>query len=210
MFAISLPSRHTSNSAPQQTKNKKKPSEINDFRGLLVRVVRLERTVSWSQTRRDTNFAIPGYSLFCHDTTARGKNKVFSVCGHLCGQSRFYAVFRNRGKSRKHRRHKTLRRFALPRPGYRHGTPEGWSDIFGGHFRAFPHLSARDILQRCLFQYGSFHLFFPRLGHGLGQDRKSAAQKLRRCKQRIGEERDKENQSFRQPMGITYIPSARR
>ena len=90
----------------------------------MVRVVRLERTVSWSQTRRDTNFAIPGYSLFCHDTTARGKNKVFSVCGHLCGQSRFYAVFRNRGKSRKHRRHKTLRRFALPRPGYRHGTPK--------------------------------------------------------------------------------------
>ena len=30
-----------------------------------------------SQTRRDTNFAIPGYSLSCHDTTARGKNKVF-------------------------------------------------------------------------------------------------------------------------------------
>ena len=24
--------------------------EINDFRGILVRVVRLERTVSWSQT----------------------------------------------------------------------------------------------------------------------------------------------------------------
>ena len=43
--------------------NKKKPSEIHDFRGLLVRVVRLERTVSWSQTRRDTNFAIPGYSI---------------------------------------------------------------------------------------------------------------------------------------------------
>ena len=39
------------------------PSETNDFRGLLVRVVRLERTVSWSQTRRDTNFAIPGYSI---------------------------------------------------------------------------------------------------------------------------------------------------
>ena len=32
--------------------------------GALVRVVRLERTVSWSQTRRDTNFAIPGYLLF--------------------------------------------------------------------------------------------------------------------------------------------------
>ena len=26
--------------------------------------MRLERTVSWSQTRRDTNFAIPGYLLF--------------------------------------------------------------------------------------------------------------------------------------------------
>ena len=90
----------------------------------MVRVVRLERTVSWSQTRRDTNFAIPGYSLFCHDTTARGKNKAFSVCGHLCGQSRFCAVFGNRWKSHKRRCHKALRRFDLPRPGYRHGTPK--------------------------------------------------------------------------------------
>ena len=86
--------------------------------------MRLERTVSWSQTRRDTNFAIPGYSLFCHDTTASGKNKVFSVCGHLCGQRRFCAAFCNRGKSRKCRRRKALRRFTLPRPGYRHGTPK--------------------------------------------------------------------------------------
>ena len=77
-----------------------------------------------SQTRRDTNFAIPGYSLFCHDTTARGKNKVFSVCGHSCGQNRFCAAFSNRGKSRKRRRHKALRRFSLPCPGYRHGTPK--------------------------------------------------------------------------------------
>ena len=90
----------------------------------MVRVVRLERTVSWSQTRRDTNFAIPGYSLFCHDTTASGKNKVFSVCGHLCGQSRFYAVFNDWGKSHKCRCHKAFRRFALLRPGYRHGTPK--------------------------------------------------------------------------------------
>ena len=90
----------------------------------MVRVVRLERTVSWSQTRRDTNFAIPGYSLFCHDTTARGKNKDFSVCGHSCGQSHFYAAFGNREKSRKRRCHKALRRFALPCPGYRHGTPK--------------------------------------------------------------------------------------
>ena len=96
----------------------------NDFRGLLVRVVRLERTVSWSQTRRDTNFAIPGYSFFCHDTTANGKNKVFSVCSHLCGQSCFYAAFGNRGKSSKRRCHKALRRFTLPCPGYGHGTPK--------------------------------------------------------------------------------------
>ena len=40
------------------------PSEINDFRGVLVRVARLERAVSWSQTRRDTNFATPGYLVF--------------------------------------------------------------------------------------------------------------------------------------------------
>ena len=61
---------------------------------------------------------------FCHDTTARGKNKDFSVCGHLCGQSRFYGTFGNQGKSRKRRRHKALRRFVLPCPGYRHGTPK--------------------------------------------------------------------------------------
>ena len=164
----------------------------------MVRVVRLERTVSWSQTRRDTNFAIPGYSIsaiiprregkskiflsvviyvvkaafvslsaigespanagvtrlcgvsscpapdtatalpnvapyqlshtrifnFCHDTTANGKNKVFSVCGHLCGQSRFYAVFGNRRKPRKRRCRKALRRFTSPYPGYRHGAPK--------------------------------------------------------------------------------------
>ena len=61
---------------------------------------------------------------FCHDTTARGKNKVFSVCGHLCGQRRFCAAFCNRGKSRKRRCRKALRRFASPYPGYRHGTPK--------------------------------------------------------------------------------------
>ena len=61
---------------------------------------------------------------FLHDTTARGKNKVFSVCGHLCGQSRFYAVFGNRRKTRYRPCRKALRRFALPRPGYRHGTPK--------------------------------------------------------------------------------------
>ena len=82
----------------------------------------------------DTATALPNHAFyqlnytrifnFCHDTTARGKNKDFSVCGHLCGQSRFCAVFGNRGKSRKCRCHKAFRRFALPRPGYRHGTPK--------------------------------------------------------------------------------------
>ena len=84
----------------------------------------LEGGATRSQTRRDTNFATPGYSLSCHDTTARGKNKVFSVCGHLCGQSHFYAVFCNWGKSCKRMCHKALRHFALPCPGYRHGTPK--------------------------------------------------------------------------------------
>ena len=87
-------------------------------------IFRLEVGATRSQTRRDTNFAIPGYSLFCHDTTASGKNKAFSVCGHSCGQSRFYATFSNRVKSSKRRCHKALRRFALTRPGYNHGTPK--------------------------------------------------------------------------------------
>ena len=61
---------------------------------------------------------------FCHDITAGEKNKDFSVCGHLCGQSRFYTAFGNRGKSRKRRRCKALRRFTSPYPGYNHGTPK--------------------------------------------------------------------------------------
>ena len=61
---------------------------------------------------------------FCHYITAREKIKDFSVCGHLCGQTHFCAAFGNRGKSRKRRRQKALRRFALPCPGYRHGTPK--------------------------------------------------------------------------------------
>ena len=61
---------------------------------------------------------------FCHYTTAGGKIKDFSVCGHSCGQSRFYTAFDNRRKSSKRRCHKALRGFALPCPGYRHGTPK--------------------------------------------------------------------------------------
>ena len=61
---------------------------------------------------------------FCHYTTAERKIKDFPVCGHSCGQNRFYAVFGNRGKSRKRRCYKALRRFVLPCPGYHHGTPK--------------------------------------------------------------------------------------
>ena len=71
-----------------------------------------------------TNCATPGYSLFCHDTMASDKNKDFSVCGHLCGQRRFCAVFGNRRKTRYRPCCKALRRFALSCPGYRHGTPK--------------------------------------------------------------------------------------
>ena len=70
--------------------------------------------------------------------------------------------------------------------------PEGWSGIFSGHFKAFPKLSARKFPQHHPFQYGYIHLIFPRLGHGLGQTRKPAAQILRRCKQRIGGDADRE------------------
>ena len=90
----------------------------------MVRVTGFEPAASCAQTRRDTNFAMPRYLLFRHDTTASDKNKDFSVCGHLCGQSRFCAAFGNRGKSSKHRCHKALRGFALLCPGYRHGTPK--------------------------------------------------------------------------------------
>ena len=139
----------------------------------MVRVVRLERTVSWSQTRRDTNFAIPGYSIsamiprqvekskiflsvviyvvkaafvpfwqrgkvpqtpvlqgfaafrpdpsrirprhsqswratncaipgysiFLHDTMRRRKKQVFRVCGQCCGQARFCGGIFRRGIS---------------------------------------------------------------------------------------------------------------
>ena len=43
----------------------------------MVRVVRLERTVSWSQTRRDTNFAIPGYSISAMIPRRTVKIKIF-------------------------------------------------------------------------------------------------------------------------------------
>ena len=59
-----------------------------------------------------------------HYSTKFVRLKDYSVCGHLCGQSRFYTAFGNRGKSSKRRCRKALRRFDLPRPGYNHGTPK--------------------------------------------------------------------------------------
>ena len=160
----------------------------------MVRVVRLERTVSWSQTRRDTNFAIPGYSISAIIPRRGRKSKIFlsvvkaafmplSAIGgnpanagvtRLCGVSpcpvpdtatalpnvapyqlshtrlftflplyhgggenqRFFCLwsfmwsrpllrrFQQSGKFCKCRCRKALRRFTLPRPGYRHGTPK--------------------------------------------------------------------------------------
>ena len=77
-----------------------------------------------TQIKRATNCAIPGYLILNHYSTKFVRLKDFSVCGHLCGQSRFYAVFGNRRKPRKRRRRKALRRFTLPRPGYRHSAPK--------------------------------------------------------------------------------------
>ena len=41
--------------------NKQKPSEINRFQRVLVRVARLERAASTSQMSRATNCTTPGY-----------------------------------------------------------------------------------------------------------------------------------------------------
>ena len=59
--------------------NKKNPSEINDFRGILVRDGRLELPTSCSQSKRATNCANPGFLViqFC------------TRCGQTCGQAVF-------------------------------------------------------------------------------------------------------------------------
>ena len=56
---------------------KKQPLKSVISEAVLVRVVRLERTVSWSQTRRDTNFAIPGYSISAIIPRREGKSEIF-------------------------------------------------------------------------------------------------------------------------------------
>ena len=115
---------------------------------------------------------------------------LISRLGRVWVRGKSYKIL-HRKKSRKHRKIRLKSkdfsriwsecRDSNPRPL----GPEGWSDIFSGHFEPFLRLSTRKISQRRPFRHGSFHLIFPRLGHGLGQTRKPAAQNLRRCKQRI-------------------------
>ena len=56
----------------------------------MVRVVRLERTVSWSQTRRDTNFAIPGYSISVIIPQRGGKSKIFCLWSFMWSKPILY------------------------------------------------------------------------------------------------------------------------
>ena len=48
---------------------------------------------SRSQSKRATNCATPGYSIFLHDTMQRRKKQVFRVCGRRCGHAQFCGSF---------------------------------------------------------------------------------------------------------------------
>ena len=61
-------------------------------------IFQLEGGATRSQTRRDTNFAIPGYSLFCHDTTASGKNQSFFCLWSFMWSKALLCRFRQSGK----------------------------------------------------------------------------------------------------------------
>ena len=76
-------------------------STCSDWVGsfILVRVVRLERTVSWSQTRRDTNFAIPGYSISSIIPRRAVKIKFFCLWSFMWSKPISYR-FRQSGKIR--------------------------------------------------------------------------------------------------------------
>ena len=87
-------------------------------------IFQLEGGATRSQTRRDTNFAIPGYLLFSMIPRRTVKIKIFLSVVIYVVKAAFCAAFSNRGKSRERRCRKALRRFALPCPGYRHGTPK--------------------------------------------------------------------------------------
>ena len=52
--------------------------------------------------------------------------------------------------------------------------PEGWSDIFGERFEAFPRLSTQKFPQRHPFRYGLFHLIFSAFGSRFGSGQKTS------------------------------------
>lgn len=58
---------------------------------------------------------------FFHYTTAKKKNKDYSVRARFYGQSRFCSALGSQSKSCKHSHRKAFRRFVLPCSGYRHG-----------------------------------------------------------------------------------------
>ena len=94
--------------------SKEKTSEINWFQGFLVRVERFERSAPWTQITCATNCATPGYFAVMIIARKPCDSKFFPDCGHLCGQSGFFARFRSQWKSRK----------CLCRKGFRaSGTP---------------------------------------------------------------------------------------
>ena len=82
--------KRQTNYCSKSYKNRLKTSVLRRF---LVRVGRLELPASCSQSKRATNCATPGYSVFLHDTMRRGKKQVFRVCGRRCGQARFCGNF---------------------------------------------------------------------------------------------------------------------
>ena len=60
-----------------RTFNAEKPPKKAVFQRKVVRVTGFEPAASCSQTRRDTNFAIPGYSISAMIPRRRGKSKIF-------------------------------------------------------------------------------------------------------------------------------------
>ena len=82
----------------------KSPESAKADSGLLVRVARLELAASWSQTRRPTNWATPGYSVKrnCSLWSNMWSRKFYHIFTQLstevikgnCEDKREYATFR--------------------------------------------------------------------------------------------------------------------
>ena len=66
-----------------------------------------------SQTRRDTNFAIPGYSISAIIPRREGKSKIFLSVVNPVVKAAFVPFSATGGKSRERRCCKALRRFAM-------------------------------------------------------------------------------------------------